>query len=113
MTVATSTLLTTVSFVVGLVPVVILWVLYGLRTAWRETQAGRAMFALISVFAVSYLLTVVVLLLPGWFREPAGIWVRLIIRLAVAAVLWNLLRLFLKAQRNGRREAAELDRTKE
>jgi hypothetical protein len=100
-------MLTTVSFVVGLVPAAVLWVLYGLRTDWRETQAGRAMFALISVFAVSYLLTVVVLLVPGWFHETAGIWVRIVIRLAVAAVLWNLLRLFLKAQRSGRRAAAD------
>lgn len=102
MTVATSALIT-VSFILGLVPVAILWLLYGVRTQWRETQAGRAMFALITVTAVSYLLSVVVLLLPGWFHDTVGIWFRIVTRLAVAGGLWNLLRLFLKAQRHGRR----------
>jgi hypothetical protein len=41
-------------------------------------------------------------LLPAWFHGDTGTWVRVVIRFAVAGVLWNMLRLFLRAQRVGR-----------
>lgn len=91
------------SFIAGLIPAVILLVLYGLRTAWSATVAGRAVFALVVVIAVSYGLSVITLTFPQFFREGDGEWVRIVVRLALAGVLWNLLSLFLRAQGIGKR----------
>jgi len=89
------------SFAVGFVPVAILAVLYGWRTTWKATDTGKAMFLLFTTTAVSYGLSVAVLLIP-WFRGEIGEWVRIVVRVAIGLVLWNVLRVFLKAQRSGR-----------
>lgn len=94
--------LLTASFVAGLIPAVILLVLYSARTRWWVTEAGQAFFALIGVTAGSYLLSVLALVLPSIFTETGGVWVRVVLRFAIALVLWNLLRLFFRAQREGR-----------
>lgn len=92
-----------VSFFLGLIPAVLLWVLYWSRTRWEETDAGKAFFALLAVTALSYLSSVLALVWPDFFQDtPAGVWLRIITRFAIAAVLLNLLRIFFKAQREGR-----------
>jgi hypothetical protein len=90
------------SFLAGLIPAMTLAVLYGLKVNWNNSMAGRAIFYLIMVTAASYLLSTVVLAWPHWFTEELGVIFRLVIRFAIAAVLWNLLRLYLRAQKEGR-----------
>jgi len=96
--------MTTASFIAGLIPAVVLFILYAWKTPWRVkgNTAGRAMFLMILVFAASYGLSVIVLVAPGLFDDTSGQWIRIILRLAIAAVLWNLLRLFLTVQRRAR-----------
>lgn len=92
------------SFTVGFVPVATLAVLHGWKTEWRESDAGRALFYLFSTTAASYGLSVCVLLIP-WLQGEIGDWIRIGVRFAIALVLWNVLRIFLKAQRSGRQHA--------
>lgn len=105
----TSHLLLTVSWLLGLFPSVLLLGLYIWRTGWptRANPAGRAMVALLGVTTATYLLSVMILIWPWMFRGTGGLTIRIGSRLAVAAVLWNLLRLFLRAQRAGRRMRLE------
>lgn len=98
--------LLTASFVAGLIPSVVLLVLYSARTRFWATAAGQAFFALIGVTALSYLLSVLALAVPGIFADTGGTWVRIVLRFAIALVLWNLLRLFFRAQREGRSTVA-------
>jgi hypothetical protein len=96
-----------VSFFAGLIPAVILWALYWSRTRWEESDAGKAFFALLAVTALSYLSSVLALVWPDFFSDTAaGLWLRIVVRFAIAAVLLNLLRLFFRAQREGRPIAA-------
>lgn len=98
--------LLTVSWLAGLIPAAVLLGLY----LWRvgvpgpDNPAGRAMVGLLGVTNATYLLSVLVLVAPGLFVGDGGQVLRVGSRLAVAAVLWNLLRLFLLAQRAGRIE---------
>lgn len=98
----------TVAFVAGLIPAVLLWVLYGTRTRWWATDAGWVVFALVSVTAVTYLVSAATLLWPEFFaagevpESGPGLWIRIATRFAVAAVLWALFRLFVRAQREDR-----------
>lgn len=97
-----------ITFIAGLIPAMLLLVLYGLRTAWRATVAGRAVFALVAVFATSYGLTVVTLIFPDFFLGEVGEWFRIMIRFAVAFVMWNLLLLFFRAQGIGKRKSEQV-----
>lgn len=90
-----------ISFVLGLIPALWLLVLYGFRTAWTTTVAGRAVFYLVSVIATSYTLSLLVLLFPEFFKGSPGDWIRIVSRLIIAVALWNLLFLFFRAQRAG------------
>jgi hypothetical protein len=93
------------SFVAMLVPAVILLVLYGVRTRFWGSATGWAFFWMIVTVVVSTGLSLVSLVWTEWATSTAGYVVRTGSRFAIAAVLWNLLRVFLKAQRSGRLEA--------
>jgi hypothetical protein len=86
---------------VGFVPVLLLTIRHGLQTKWRETPAGRSMFYLFASTTFSYGLTLTVLFFPDFFRGEAGEWVRIVLRLLIGAVLWNVYRIFVKAQKSG------------
>jgi hypothetical protein len=88
-----------ITFLAGLIPAVLFTLLYARRSAWRSTSAGRAIMSLMSVTAVTYLSSVLTLVWPDFFRAEAGVWLRVGIRVAVAAVLWNLLAVLLRSQR--------------
>ena len=92
------------SFVAGLVPAVLFVVLYGFRSYWRTNPAGRAMFVLALVISTSYLVSVISLAWPEFFtNDPLGIWFRIASRLIIAATLWNLLRVLLRAQKQDKK----------
>jgi hypothetical protein len=99
------------SFVAGLLPAVLLLYFYGLRTAWNTSVAGRAVFYLIAVTAASYSLSVLTLAFPHFFHDEVGQWFRIVSRTLIAGVLWNLLRLFFRAQGFGRRRSEQTDHT--
>lgn len=90
------------SFLAGLIPAAILLVLHGTRTDWYSTTAGRLVFSLIAVIVGTYTLTVLTLVFPDTFHNDPGEWLRIVGRLFMAVVLWNLLKLFLRAQRDRR-----------
>lgn len=93
-------ILLTISFIVGSIPAMILFVMYGFGTKWQATSAGRVVFALVTVIMTTYLLTALTLLFPKVLGDSGlGGVVRLSIRVAVDVVLWALLWLFRKAQR--------------
>lgn len=94
----TQTLLT-VSFVAGLVPALLFVAQYAHRSDWRGTPAGKAIMGLMSVIAATYTLTVFALIWPSFFLSGTGTVLRIVIRLIIAAVLWNLWRVLRKAQR--------------
>jgi hypothetical protein len=87
------------SFVIGLIPATLLFVSYA-RTRWYATETGKVLFSLFLVTALSYGLSVVVLALPDVFHDSGGEWFRIISRTIIAGVLWNMYRLFKKAQRS-------------
>lgn len=107
-------LLITLAFVAGLVPSILLMILYGFRTRWSGTHAGRALFSLILVIVVSYSSSVLILLRPEWFAGSGGKTFRLVIRVGIALALWYLLYVFYRAQRGGQldleHDVAELKR---
>lgn len=88
-----------ISFAAGLVPSGIMLWLYGFRTAWETSTAGRTLFGMILITVLSYALSLAVTIFPDVFRDTPGEWVRIGVRLALAGGLWFLLRLFLRAQR--------------
>jgi hypothetical protein len=95
----------TASFIAGLVPSLILLILYGALTAWYKTFTGWVLFGLIFVTAVSYGLTSVVLLWPDYWASGPGEPARIIIRWLVASVLWGLLAVFVRSRKSkGRNE---------
>lgn len=89
------------SFITALVPSVILLALYGFRTRFWSSETGWAFFWLIVVVVASYGLSLVSLIFGEWANSDGGMWVRALSRFGIAAVLWNLLRVFLRAQRRG------------
>lgn len=101
--------LLTISWLLGLIPAAVLLAMY----LWRigvpreDNPAGRAVVGLLGVTNATYLLSVLVLVWPALFMGIGGQALRVGSRLAVAAVLWNLLRVFLLAQRAGRRKERE------
>jgi hypothetical protein len=97
-----------ISFIAGLIPAILLLILYGFRTAWQATVAGRAVFALVAVLAVSYGLTVLTLLYPEFFLGEGGEWFRISVRAIIAAVMWNLLFLFFRAQGIGKKKSEQV-----
>ncbi len=90
------------SYVIGFIPNVLLLWKYGFRTAWETSTTGRALFALFSIVFFNYVLQIVTTLFPGFFHSWPGVIIRVVIRLAIAAVLFNLYRVFRKAQRDNR-----------
>jgi hypothetical protein len=91
------------SFVVGAIAGNLLFLQYLLRSRWRSSLTGRIVLALFAVSALSYDLSVTVLIWPGAFTaENGGIWVRIGLRFAIDAVLIALYVLVLKAQRRDR-----------
>jgi hypothetical protein len=97
-----------VSFIAGLIPAIALLLLYGFRTRWTATIAGRAVFALVAMMATSYGLTVLTLVFPEFFLGDDGEWFRIVIRFIIAAVMWNLLLLFFRAQGIGKRRSEQI-----
>lgn len=89
-------------FIAGFIPAVILLVLYGTRTRWYGTIQGRALFSLFLMMVVSYLISLAVILFPEPFSSGFWFVVRNVSRFAIALALWNMLRIFLKAQAAGR-----------
>lgn len=105
----TSHVLLTISWLLGLIPAAVLLGLYLWRIGWprKSNPAGRAMVGLLTVVNATYVLSVLILVWPWLFLGTGGLTIRIGSRMAVAAVLWNLLRLFLRAQRAGRRADRE------
>lgn len=93
---------TLASFLFGLVPAVLFFGLYALRSNWRGSEVGRAVFSLAAVVAASYLLGMAVLVWPGFFAEPPGYYTRFVLRVVIGLVLWNLVRVVWRAQRRDR-----------
>lgn len=94
--------LLTSAFVLGAVPAHALALIYGLRTNWFRTGAGRVLFALFAVTVVSYDLSLLALFWPATFGTAAagpGLWVRVGGRFAIAIVLGWMLWLLLRVQR--------------
>ena len=85
--------------VAGLVPATLFTYSYARRSAWRTTGAGRAVMRLMTVTTVTYASSVATLAYPEFFKSDAGTAVRVVIRAAVAVVLWNLYLLLRRAQR--------------
>ena len=92
----------TASFIAGLIPAVALFIGYGLLTDWWKTFTGRVLFGLIATITVSYALSSFTLLWPGFWHGPGEL-TRVLIRFAVAAVLWGLWAVWVRARRAGRR----------
>jgi hypothetical protein len=80
----------------------LLWLQYGLRSAWLDTFTGKVMFALFGVIAVSYDLAVITLFAPHIFDGGAGLTVRLLLRYAIDGVLIGMYVLLVRAQRHDR-----------
>lgn len=89
------------AFVAGALPANALVVRYWFWTPdWRGTSTGWVLMSLFIVTAISFNLSVLVLLFPDTFKDGGlGLTLRLLIRWSIAAVLWALLVLLLRAQR--------------
>jgi hypothetical protein len=90
--------LLTISILAGTVPAVLMLAGYLIHVKWHATSMGRLIVALMSITVVSYVTSSVVVLHPGWFTPGAGDWIRIGIRLAIAAALWAVLAVFVRAQ---------------
>lgn len=86
------------SILAGALPAVLLLAGYLVHVKWQATSMGRLIVTLMSITVVSYVTSSVVVLHPGWFTPAAGDWIRIGIRLAIAAALWAVLAVFIKAQ---------------
>jgi FtsH-binding integral membrane protein len=93
-----------VSYVAGAIPCFLLLWEYGFKTRWETSAAGRALFALFVIVAANYVLQLGTSLAPGFFHSWFGVAIRVGVRLAIAAAMWNMYRVFRKAQRVNRRE---------
>jgi hypothetical protein len=93
----------TVAFVLILVPATIMLAGYLRSVDWNrpDNPGGRAMVTLLAVVCGSSALSTIALLLPEWAGEDRAKWVRVIIRLVFAGAMWNLLRVFRRARREG------------
>ena len=94
----TRDILILVSFVLGLIPVLLLTVMYAWKANWKTTSTGRAVFALFVVFSIWAVLSVLTLTWPDALRGEIGEWARIVIRLITDLVLWNIFRVFMRAQ---------------
>lgn len=92
------------SFGAGLLPILIFLVLYGLRTRWNESPAGRFLFGMAFTTVISYGLSLLTLMFPGYFNDNHGELIRIIVRFLLAGVSWSLLIVFFRAQNSGRRK---------
>ena len=98
-------LILTLSTVVAVVPAIGFWLHYTFWIRWQETPTGKAIFGLLVVAILGLGIRPVSLLFPGFFlKTDAGFWVRVILGLLVGAVLANLWRVLVHAQREARRQ---------
>ena len=83
-------------------------VLYGLRSAWRATHAGRALFWLsASLSGILLLYALVVIWGPDYaFREE----IRLVLSVTVVINIYRMLWVLLRAQNKDRSRLAALNR---
>jgi uncharacterized membrane protein len=95
----------TLSFVASFLPALVFLIAYSVRTRWEESPAGRVLFYMSSVMVVSYALSIMVLVFPGFFHDGVGITARVVIRFLLATMQWSLVWLFFRAQRFGAKEA--------
>ena len=103
-------LLLKISFYAGLIPSLIFVVMYGVRSAWRESSTGRAIMLLMSIIAFSYLLGVVNLIWPGFFLSDYALWIALVIRVAIALVLINMTIVLFQTQSAERHDREDSNR---
>jgi hypothetical protein len=98
------------SFIIGLVPMVVLLGLYAARTPWRvrNNPAGKAMLALFIASVGGNVLSVATVVFPEWGQSMGGQWVRIIGRTVIGLVFWGLLWVFRKAQQAGAAHDAAL-----
>jgi hypothetical protein len=98
-----------VLFVAGLVPATLMMLTFGIKTAWWVTAAGRMLFGFVLVTVMSYGLGVVILIWPKVLQPEStvGLWVRIVIRALVAAVLWYMFVVYLATQRRNRKALDE------
>lgn len=107
---ATLETLLRISFYAGLIPSLVFVVLYGIRSAWRETSTGRAIMLLMGIIALSYLLGVIGLIWPRFFQGDYALWIALVIRIAIAFVLINLTIVLIRTQNDDRRDREDSKR---
>jgi hypothetical protein len=88
-----------ISFYAGLVPSIVFVVLYGFRSSWRRSSTGRAVMALMSIIAVSYALGAVAIVRPQLFANDIALWVAIVFRFMIAAVLINMTAVLIRTQR--------------
>lgn len=95
--------LMTASFALIIAPALIMLVMM-LGTDWnrRDNPGGRAIVGTLFVVVGSSLVSIFVLILPEAAAGAVAVWIRIGVRLAGAAVMWSILALYLRAQREGR-----------
>lgn len=97
-------LILTISTLFAVIPAVGFLLHYSFRVRWWETETGKAIFGLLVVAVLGLGIRPVSRLFPGFFLgTDAGFWIRVILSLLVGAVLANLWRVLVHAQREGRR----------
>lgn len=96
-------------FLLSVVASVVFVVLYGARSSWRATRAGRAIMGFMTILAFIMLLTVIFGILLEGISRPVESVVRLVTFSALFAGLVRLIIVLLRSQReevrkNGTRE---------
>lgn len=93
--------------VAGLVPAALFTFDYARRSAWRSSAAGRAVMRLMVITTITYASSAATLAWPEFFKSDPGTLIRVVIRAAVAAVLWDLYLLLRRSQRAPTEERIE------
>jgi hypothetical protein len=87
-----------ISFLASFVPSLFFLAGYAFRTRWEDTVAGRVIFFMATVLAISYGLSVLTLLFPTFFHDARGETIRILIRFLLSVMQWSLLWLLFKVQ---------------
>ncbi len=98
-----------ITFGVGLILSGSFCYLYATRSAWTETEAGRAIMALISILTLIYASNLATSLWPAFFHAVPGLAVRLAVRVLAVGVLANLCRVLLRTQHHDADDADHPD----